>query len=105
MFNSQKINNDPQSWTCPVERHKGTRMSIREAVKCCGMATNLAGRTEYDNNPNPILLQVRELASSAEHGLYLMDAGYIGYRDDSTHEHIIHARKVLTRLVNVYGDS
>lgn len=95
MFNSQKINNDPMPWL-DVFGH-GRKRKQRY------VNDEFAPRSEFDNNPNPILESFRSAGGVDPSGLLLWldhvgqnrsDAGYLWVKD----VHIEHARKVLTRL-------
>lgn len=118
MFNSQKINNDPTPWAiydndgCFTGDLTCTPSSIRswETVK-------YTPRPEYDNNPNRILVAFREntkqgedLLEHAKMQISILDyvTGLLlgaeqGWEPIHSEEHMKHARKVLTRLVNIFG--
>lgn len=112
MFNSQKINTDPEPWTQKwldgiVTRHK-----------CMGQTHNrwrYQPRPEFDNTPNPVLVAFREIdaaraCSTTGHSatLELQRMAWDAERDAytywhdlpeiPTHAQMTHARKVLERL-------
>ena len=109
MFNSQQVNNDPE----PIRVMPDTRLEYRteSCVTKIPYETEFLyePRPEYDNNPNPILLAFREDVEDArgdDSGIveewlaHLQDAEY---HLNHPEEEVDHARKVLTKLVNVYG--
>lgn len=102
MFNSQKINNDPH----PYKVNGG---SLTRCDKP-GFVGEYDPRPEYDNNPNPILVQFRETQeeelpySDTREWLYFLNNPLTNSWSYATEKHVIHARKVLERLVNVYSD-
>ena len=110
MFNSQKINNDPE----PYIGWSGKRYS-EESHTYATLEDGPVGeepRPEYDNNPNPILVAFREdlphalvpfvtTQEAAKWWLHLPD--YRDMEECFSPKHIDHARKVLEKLVNVYG--
>ena len=112
IYNSQKRNNDPMPWH---EWETGTRYSGEEV-----RAKNARGETwyglaldprpEFDNNPNPLLVEVRkcEQATGDQWGRSMMLDALTSdtrapeiFREavrESRPEHIAHARKVRARL-------
>lgn len=87
MFNSQKINNDPEPYVSSSgSRHANPGWMGSEYF------SNRQERKEYDNNPNPFLIQFRKDRDFTR--LEILE-------DQFPHER--HARKVLEKLVNVYG--
>lgn len=109
MFNSQKINNDP----FPYVSESGTRHANPGWLNS-GYFSNRRERPEYDNNPNPILISFREQSDWGninQTGKYEECAEWLWWLGDPTHsvykfqrlEHIDHAKRVLEKLVNVYG--
>lgn len=106
MFNSRKINNDP----FPYVSESGTRHA-NPGWMGSEYFSNRRERPEYDNNPNPILEAFREdiyavgTVQEARNCLRYWDLYLKFVKKDWTFRvvHINHARKVLTRLVNVYG--
>lgn len=111
MFQSQKINNDPE----PYAGWSGRRYNeeTRTFASLEDGPVGVEPRPEYDNNPNPILEYFRDAMSSGEYDVValatlwesLIDTGY-NWGDDGLLpelEQIEHARKVLTRLVNIFG--
>lgn len=104
MFNSQKINNDPY----PYKVNGGSMTRCDKP----GFVGKFDPRPEYDNNPNPILQEFREFdmvrsasttRESAAHLLLSFDAWIPSWGKGYTREHIDHAKRVLEKLVNVYG--
>lgn len=89
MFNSQKINNDP----FPYVSESGTRHANPGWLNS-EYFSNRRERPEYDNNPNPILVKLRENSLGWE-TIEEIAKGNLG--------HIDHAKRVLEKLVNVYG--
>lgn len=130
MFNSQKINNDPEPW-------RGFSLMRYEASKGQSNYAVWEPRPEYDNNPNPILTTMRRWGLDPANLLWAMNHGAKKPNDKRSRElrgaaklgrselkpyegewyfhkarHVEgegliaafdHARKVLTKLVNVYG--
>lgn len=114
MFNSQRINTDPKPWLGP----RG-----RDGVNYGLGVQRFEPRPEFDNNPNPILEAVRiDLETKqpywtdmevierwvGENGLNARGGGYPTYSSIWTlrqayPRYVNHARKVLERIVNVYG--
>lgn len=92
MFNSQKINTDPQPWLCECG---GSRSDMPEnPYGLIGHDYLLAPRPEFDNKPNPILVEFRNLTNR--------DAASVLRQLPSFYTpHIDHARKVLQRLANL----
>lgn len=102
MFNSQKVNTDPYPW-----RHwppyGGELREIRYASQLDGFRDPQAAgpirfepRPSFDNNPNPILVEFRNLTNR--------DAASVLRQLPSFYTpHIDHARKVLQRLANLTG--
>lgn len=93
MFNSQKINNDPEPYIIDLGLALGTVRGSQDAGSHWDSHdTYYDPRPEYDNNPNPILIQFRK------------DRDFTrieNLEDQIPHER--HAHKVLEKLVNVYG--
>lgn len=106
MFNSQRVNNDPFPYISP----SGSR-NANPGWMGSEYFSNRRERKEYDNNPNPMLLRFRESVGILDDELietakwYLEDMLHVIWFEDSgsTDEEYEHARKVLERLVNVYG--
>ena len=95
MFNSQKINNDPEPYVVDF----GLALGEVRGAEDCGSHwdshdTRYEPRPEYDNNPNPILVKLRENSLGWE-TIEEIAKGNLG--------HIDHAKRVLEKLVNVYG--
>lgn len=112
MYNSQKINQDPNPYTLVnLDGNLIGRVSSKQPnglVSC-----RFEPREEYDNEPNPILIAFREdtyakgtvMEAKSIHRyweLYLEVLRGQGYK--VTEDTKDHARKVLTKLVNVYGN-
>lgn len=98
MFNSRKINNDHE----PYVGWSGKRYN-EETRTFASLEDGPVGvdpRPEYDNNPNPILVEFREAEAPGKiyRWLDLLDGA-----TEWSQEHIDHATKVLTRLVNIFG--
>lgn len=105
MFNSQKINNDP----FPYVSESGSRHA-NPGWMGSEYFSNRQERPEFDNNPNPLLLDLRktiEDSVSSRKTVYRLNNdllwAYEGkllekYPDILKQGHIEHARKVLTRL-------
>lgn len=107
MFNSQKINTDPEPWT------QKWLDGIMTRHKCMGQTHNrwrYQPRPEFDNKPNPILVEVRkcEQATGDQWGRNMMLDALTSdtrapeiFREavrEACPEHLDHARKVLERL-------
>ncbi len=110
MFNSQKINNDPEPYIIDFGLALGMVRSSEDAGSHWDSHdTYYDPRPEYDNNPNPILVQFRETQeeelpySDTREWLYFLNNPLTNSWSYATEKHVIHARKVLERLVNVYG--
>ena len=113
MFNSQKINNDPWPYVwsghSPIDKARTNTDMFRKGsnsrMTIFGYEHN--PRPEYDNNPNPILENYRKVGQSPDSWLYMVLSDLVNPEDPlssgHTVEHLNHARKVLERLVNVYG--
>lgn len=109
MFNSQKINTDPQPYVIAVGIGAGMRVD-EGATLGWHDQYDYVPRPEYDNNLNPILLEFR---SALEHGVSdaslralfnQIDMHLAEWRRMGADEaQLDHARKVLTRLVNIFG--
>lgn len=112
MFQSQKINNDPE----PYAGWSGRRYNeeTRTFASLEDGPVGVEPRPEYDNNPNPIMVAVRYVAE--KHGMAPEETANLAnlwlkaprYYESNlkvrpTKSHREHARKVLTRLVNVFG--
>lgn len=119
MFNSQKINNDPKPWR--FVHSNGSETRVRDASGYEELGWEYDPRVEYDNQPNPILVEFRYHAhqdwtgrGTAWLARHWTSSEYMWQEmclsDDSlsdeplgTPEQEDHARKVLTRLVNIFG--
>lgn len=111
MFNSQKINNDPKPYVTYANHHRTDVRSWEWDIQSEGGVEYVRvydPRPEYDNNPNPILESARvakrqgyldEFANS-----FIREAEYQATYYPPTAEVVDHAHKVLTKLVNVYGN-
>lgn len=100
MFNSQKINNDPEPYIIDFGLALGTvRSSEDSGSHWDSHDTYYEPRPEYDNNPNPILVEFREAEApdKVTRWLDLLDGA-----EEWPPEHINHARAVLTRLERIY---
>ncbi len=110
MFASQQINTDPKPW---LEWESDSRYSQAEVDAenerdRCWRGLGKRPRPEFDNTPNPILLDFRENHGATgawlnEITLDQLDAEFLREVGNAwdvpvTDEHIEHARKVLTRL-------
>lgn len=119
MFNSQKINNDPE----PVVYPDGARTDGVGWLPLPNDGIEYAPRSEFDNNPNPILVEFRGDLKTKQpywsemdiikrwqgvNGLSTKTGEYPAYKGiwilmEAYPECVDHARKVLTRLVNIFG--
>lgn len=107
MFNSQKINQYPNPYTLVnLDGNVIGRVSSKQLnglVSC-----RFEPREEYDNDPNPILEGLRTGEFEPVPLLEWLDDNWDAPIDPGeswfTWEHRNHARKVLTKLVNVYGE-
>lgn len=101
MFNSQKINSDPVPYIIDFGLALGTVRSSEDAGSHWDSHdTYYDPRPEYDNNPNPILVEFREAEAPGKiyRWLDLLDGA-----TEWSQEYVNHSRKVLTRLVNIFG--
>lgn len=118
MFNSQHINNDPRPYYVEENDTRYSKDEILAASILNAPAdmiyhlAHLEPRPEFDNNPNLILLRFRRycdkyprmtLVHAAEAFLWVINGGFTLDKWSYTRERINHAKKVLERLVNVYG--
>lgn len=114
IFNSQKINTDPEPFLSISDGKRITRakyLSGSPAARKAGWM--LAPRHKYDNNPNPVLLSFRadaEESVGTDAGEFIETVSTLathwlnsdGVGDGyATPAHIDHARKVLTRLASL----
>lgn len=107
MFNSQKINNDPNPYTLVnLDGNIIGRVTSKQPnghVSC-----RFEPREEYDNNPSPLLLEIRELLDIPDRmKTYEVNLNALNsprYEVLQPKDVVDHARKVLTKLVNVYGN-
>lgn len=121
MFNSQKINNDPE----PYVGWSGKRYDeeTRTFASLEDGPVGVEPRPEFDNNPNQILVEFRGDLKTKQpywsevdiikrwqgvNGLSTKTGEYPAYKGiwslmDAYPEYVDHARKVLTRLVNIFG--
>lgn len=117
MFNSQKINNDPEPYEVYVNHQAtGVRARADDEVTVgfdCDLDLSFKPRPEFDNNPNPVLESLRrtledfppiDRKKTIEHWEYMVWSDLVDPEPEG-HEvrHLEHASKVLTRLVNIYG--
>lgn len=120
MFNSQKINNDPEPFVVSYQGVDAKRVSQPHAAQLPShryengfgetVIVRYAERPEYDNNPNPILEYFRDAMQTGEYEMValatlwvgLINSGYGWEGDglDPSSEHLEHAAKVLERLAN-----
>ncbi len=115
MFNSQTINNDPEPYIIDFGLALGMVRSSEDAGSHWDShATYYDPRPEYDNNPNPILIYARNFLVTdlsddpIQTLLTWLDSDWtqilwIVGSCKVVLDRIEHARKVLERLVNVYG--
>ena len=107
IYNSQPVNNDPNPYTGP--RGRG-------AVNYGLGGQGFHPRPEYDNNPNPVLQAFRKESDWGwlnEEGKAQEVREWIWWLSDKSHniylfqkhEHIEHAHRVLTKLINVYKET
>ena len=120
IYNSQRVNNDPQPY-CVYVNHQRTHVYVSSDEEVTlGFDGDLDlvydPRPKYHNTPNPVLeafrnesdwdwlneegkeTEVREWLwwlSDKSHNIYLFQK----------HEHIEHAHRVLTKLINVYKET
>lgn len=101
MFNSQKINTDPEPWRNPNDGARRKRQ-----VKWISGPDEFKPRPEYDNNPNLILLAFREAGEHSVSDRSLSERAKFWLGEMSGERlralpngMIEHARKVLQRLV------
>ena len=99
MFNSQNRNNDP----LPYLWRSGERTA--EPSRWGNRPPHIyKPRPEFDNNPNPILIELREVIEEIPTDrarTYRINSEAISRHGDAmrhTPEHIDHARRVLARL-------
>lgn len=98
MFNSQRINNDPEPYRYTTRGGIVKRASRQEHV--LPAYSERDPHPEYDNNPNPILVEFREAEAPGKVYRWL---DLLEGPTDWSEEHVEHATKVLTRLVNIFG--
>lgn len=105
IYNSQRVNNDPLPWK------SDTGAMYPEAVYSKSLeSASFEPRPEYDNDPNPILLEIREInekypgSNMETYEVNLMAMQSHGYAVEQSVPHTLHALKVLEKLVRVYGD-
>ena len=108
IFNSQRINNDPQPW-------QGADLSRKSRYSRFAPAHR--PRPEYDNNPNPILLDFRANKGSAMEWWGMLAGFHPGSAvrkfiaeipdefGEVTQEHLTHAALVLYRLRRLRGEA
>lgn len=115
MFNSQHINNDPKPWRYDLLGMIPPDKRARESEQVTGGFAYVP-RPEYDNNPNPILENFRRTVNRISKGLVhiqqaedhlaitlnIVESSVFQFTEE-TLSHVDHARKVLTRLANIYG--
>lgn len=116
MFNSQRINNDPFPYVTYANHHRTDKRSAEWDIQSDGGVEYVRvyePRPEYDNDPNPILLILRENIARSQAGwafevnrmlLWVEIAQEMAESRVFSREEEEHARKVLERLVNVYGE-
>lgn len=101
MFNSQKVNNDPYPYTVNWGSFSRCDKPLFHGKH--------EPRPEYDNNPNPLLEAFRDfltftgMVNLQEKTQNVLDNEEVWDLELHQGAHITHARKVLERLVNVYG--
>lgn len=111
IYNSQRVNNDPQ----PYLWRSGERTE-NPSVWGNRPPHTFNPRPEYDNNPNPVLQAFRKESDWGwlnEEGKAQEVREWIGWLSDKSHniylfqkhEHIEHAHRVLTKLINVYKET
>lgn len=111
IFNSQQTTD-----THPHVDGHGNRWSepfTHSLLMGCGPLcdTRYDPRPEFDNNPNPILLGFRKMASgrdpkwlgyAARLELTWLDRGYGSLQAEATPEQVEHARRVLQRIAGTH---
>lgn len=112
IYNSQRVNNDPLPWMNP----EGERVSNKTRMGSVyyhspgdAMRYKRHPHPKYDNNPNPVLEAFRKHGP----GLFGGTEGWLQYAMHGTHvdrvpfteAHLEHARRVLTKLINVYKET
>ena len=122
MFQSQKINSDPKPYRV-IESGERIAFGRYWEGDSAGKFTEYAPRPEFDNNPNPILVAFRGDLKTKQpywsemgiikrwqgvNGLSTKTGEYPAYKGiwslmEAYPEYVDHARKVLTRLVNIFG--
>lgn len=106
MFNSQKINNDPVPYIVSSIEDGDYRISVEDFF---GYRTEYAPRPEYDNNPNPLLEAFRDFLRIVGYSEFseklrtFLIVILFGMKQFFNPYHIEHARKVLERIVRIYG--
>lgn len=114
MFNSQKINTDPKPYVTYANQHRTELRNAEWDIQSDGEVEYVRvydPRPEFDNNPNPILLDLRDYwwhmgidkpdADCAR--IYLESTAIERVAGGST-RHIAHAKKVLERLARLTGE-
>lgn len=104
IYNSQRVNNDPK----PYLWQNGER-TAEPSVWGNRPGHIHHPRPKYDNNPNPLLEAFRKYGPGHFGGV----EGWIVHAMSGTHadgvsitpEHIDHAYRVLTKLINVYKET
>lgn len=106
IYNSQRVNNDPK----PYLWQNGER-TAEPSVWGNRPGHIHHPRPEYDNNPNPILEAFRAVSEHPRGGLVALAERGLNNHHGLWDEEIIgrshqdHARRVLTKLINVYKET
>ena len=103
IYNSQRVNNDPQ----PYLWRSGERTE-NPSVWGNRPPHTFNPRPEYENNPNPILEEYRSSTQVTE--IWLVTIEYTlrktqQYRTPPQEDQLDHAHRVLTKLINVYKET